>query len=151
MSWQWLTTDRTVLYGVSAYILIFLITLGYLIRHGRSSMRRRLLQAVAAIAWPLYWLVIIGVPGTIAVLLSAVGEILCSVVSLFSMADRSLGRPGETLRWVYFLLMVGFPLFYIYGHWKIDSSWWSDVVVIAKAVLWAPFWPVYLVGSLYYG
>jgi hypothetical protein len=145
------TVDSAMLYGALVYFLIFSITLGYLIRHGRNSWPRRILQLLAALAWPLYWPVIVGVPGTIAILLSAVGDVLRSGSSLFATTDEALGRPGETLRWLYFLPLVGFPMFYIYGHWKVDDSWANAPIVIMKAFLWAPFWPVYLIASLYYG
>ena len=109
------------LYGALVYFLIFSITLGYLIRHGRNSTPRRILQLLAALAWPLYWLVIVGVPGTVAILLSAMGDVLRSGASLLATTDEALGRPGETLRWLYFLPLAAFPMFYIYGHWKVDE------------------------------
>jgi hypothetical protein len=152
MNWQYgSAVDSGVFYGAVVYFVIFSITLGYLIRFGRKSMPRRGLQLLAALAWPLYWPVVIGIPGTIAMLLSAIGDVLRSVCSLVATTDEVLGRPGETLRWLYFLPLAGFPPFYIYGHWKIDDSWANAFIVIIKALLWAPFWPVYLIASLYYG
>ena len=107
------------LYGALVYFLIFSITLGYLIRYGRNSWPRRGLQLLAALAWPLYWPVIVGVPGTIAICFPPLAT-YCARGLLFATMDEALGRPGETLRWLYFLPLVGFPMFYIYGHWKVD-------------------------------
>jgi hypothetical protein len=137
-------------WGAIGYLLISAMTFGHLLRVGRRSLSSRVLQLGASLGWPLYWLVVVGIPGTIRIVGSGLVSIFAAVVSIFTALDELFGRRGETLRWLYFLPLVGFPMFYIYGHWQPDDSWTNDFVVILKAFLWAPFWPVYFVASLYY-
>ena len=107
----------TALYGI-----LTAATFGYFLSHGRPEISRRALQAVAAIAWPVYW-------------------------PAFHGIEASIAMVKPTVENVYVFVTLMFPAFYLFHYWDGCEGFRACITVFLKAVLWAPFWPAYMVAS----
>ena len=103
-------------------------TYGFLLRNGRSGWKRRLLQAIAALFWPGYWLIVCNVT-----------DLYTYFVDHFLLSERSFT--------VYLIFAVFFPAYYLHKFWDSCESN-SCAFVVGKALAWAPFWPAYVIASL---
>ncbi len=115
---------RDILLLSSAYAFFILVTMGHLFRHGRKPADRIGMQLIAAIFWPVYWIVFHGFGGTSEQLLQSL---------------KPSSKIIETI-WVYGIAL--FPVYYIGTRFN-ECSAFLCLDIIGKAILWAPVWPVY--------
>ncbi len=113
-----------IVFGCLVYAAIALMTFGHFLRHGRKTLVRRCVYGVAAVAWPIFWLV---VPPP---------KILFGIM----WSDEVIG--------LYAVTATLFPAFYLYQAADQCTSIGPCAFAIFKAVLWAPFWPAYLIAAL---
>jgi hypothetical protein len=117
--------SKAFIFGGAVYGACALMTFGFFLRHGRPALKRRCLQAGAAALWPIYWL---GFPTP--------KELLAVLAS-------------DEVSTLYLFISLFFPAFYLYRTADACTAFWSCAVVIFKALIWAPFWPAYLVAFLF--
>jgi hypothetical protein len=135
------------MFALAGYLFGTMVTLGHLFRTGRLGARRRLLQVGASILWPLYWICVYGVIGTTKIMADAVSTLVLIILSLVESVINGLVRVAnvaiEPLAALWAIGLIAFPAFYLGTQWGICSMplCWDT---IAKAIIWAPFWPVYL-------
>lgn len=110
------------------YFAAALMTFGYFLRHGRSDLSRRIIQVVAASGWPAYWL-----------LFHRPAILLRSFVDTFLFSEQ--------FKKFYGTFAILFVPYYVYGTWDACSGVGCSLVFM-KALLWAPFWPAYLLASV---
>jgi hypothetical protein len=131
---------------VVIYVLGFLVTLGFLLRSGSRRAARQLLRVFVAAFWPVYWIVVHGVANTVGMAMNAVATILDAfgkvLVTIGDIIDRLVARLFDWIWLAYVIVMLLFPAYYIAKNWGLCSGT-ECVGVIARALIWAPFWPVY--------
>lgn len=154
--WQpFYALNATVQYVVAVYLVMALITAGHLWRYGRSQLSRRALQLVAAILWPLYWIFAFGIVGTIdvfvksliafvAVVYAGIEAVVVGFFRLIAAVMISIERPVIAL---WSVATVFFPAYYLATEWNTCATPWCGYVII-KALIWAPFWPVFFATQL---
>ncbi len=116
-----------------AYGFVGVATFGHLWRHGRSDLRHRAVYCLAALAWPVYWLVIYGVEASVRTAIAPLKASLETVEPVTVAAGA-----------VWCLGALFFPAFYIARHWETCETWDCSLGIVAKALIWTPFWPAYL-------
>lgn len=123
---------------IGAYITVMLTTAGYLRRATPPISNRRVV--LGAVLWPAYWLVCVGPVSSLKVIITSISDLLMALLLVLHRAleDKSTFS-------AYLAVMLMFPALYLYLYWDSAQSWG---VVVIKALVWAPFWPAYLVASL---
>jgi hypothetical protein len=184
---SWTSVEYSV---IAVYLFVALVTFGFLFRNGKAGLKSRAVQTVAAVLWPVYWVTIHGLVGTISLAINQTGlvirlviELVTTIISLaisqtgvvvrvlIELVTTTIGftiaqsttviRVAEellraildffnafvpALRWAWIFGMVTFPAFYVATQWGACNG--SECLgIVALALLWAPFWPVY--GALY--
>jgi hypothetical protein len=124
--------STTLIAACAAYAVMGLLSAGYALR---ASGRHRWIEAFAAAAlWPIYWLGYVGPT-----------EMLRRLVAAFFTEDGAV--LVFALIAVYTFVVLMFPAYYIAKSWEACSGS-GCAAVIAKAVIWAPFWPAYLLAAI---
>jgi hypothetical protein len=94
-----------------------------------------------AAIWPLYWLVVHGVTGTVVFIARQVGIMLNAIsVGLVTAFEPLV----PALQWIWAVGLVLFPAFYLATQWGACSGW-GCLTTLVFSLIWAPFWPVYAV------
>lgn len=125
--------NSTLITLCAAYATMGLLSAGYALRSSRG--RYRLVEAcLAASLWPAYWLVYVGPT-----------EMLRRLIAGFFTEDGAVLVFG--LIAVYCFIVLMFPAYYISKSWDTCSGS-GCVWVIAKAAIWAPFWPAYVFSAI---
>jgi hypothetical protein len=138
---------QTVIFG---YLIMIVITAGHVWRHGRKRIARRIIQLIACLLWPIYWIFVFGLIGTIelivksAIALIAVfySGIEAVVAGFFRTLAAILASVEKPIVALWSVGTVFFPAYYLATQWKTCSTPWCGYV-FGKALIWAPFWPVY--------
>ena len=125
--------NTTLITVCAAYAAMGLLSAGYALRWSRRQ--HCLVEAVLAAAlWPAYWLVYIGPT-----------EMLRRLIAAFFTEDGAVLVFG--LAAVYCFILLMFPAYYISKSWDTCSGS-GCLWMIARAVIWAPFWPAYLLSAI---
>ena len=125
------------------------MTFGHLLVHGSPGLKKRAIQACAAAVWPVYWLVINGISGTLGEASKACVAIIHHVAALFRAIGvlnqaiiQALVPLLEPIGWAWAIGVVVFPVYYVATHWNVCESY-GCLAMLGRACLWAPFWLVY--------
>jgi hypothetical protein len=115
-----------------AYAVMGLISAGYALRS--QGPRSYVLGFAVVLLWPIYWLVDVGPT-----------EILRRLVAAFFTEDGAVSI--FCLIALYGLIVLMFPAYYIAKTWDACAGL-GCVGILAKAAIWAPFWPAYLLAAI---
>jgi hypothetical protein len=135
---------------IFGYLIMIVITAGHVWRHGRKERTRRIIQLIACLLWPFYWIFVFGVIGTIELIVKFVIALIAVFYSGVEAVATGFFRTLATIlasiqKPIVALWSVGtvfFPAYYLATQWKACSTPWCSYI-IGKALIWAPFWPVY--------
>lgn len=124
-------------YAAAAYLTVALATFGYYSRTYYFDRRKMRQGVIFGLAWPIYWPVIHGVAPSLVLLLDALGR-TARAARLFVNEAAGTVACVTFVVWGFGIILA--PSVMLYFTW--DGSW----PPVAKALLWAPFWPGYVLA-----
>ncbi len=144
--WPWIA---------AIYAAGVVVTAGHLYRNGESELTHRLRQVVAALLWPLYWLIVHGIAGTFGVFVRTSRHIIATAALLLDEIFRQLSLllagfanavarviSEESVFTIYSIGLIFFFAYYLGSNWN-DAAGLANLATIGRAVLWSLVWPVY--------
>src|SRR3954463_7746245 len=85
------------------WVVAALVTFGHLFRYGRSGLKRRVVHLGLAVAWPVYWVSVLGLRDSLTTLMTNVTAVLLALIahsgSVIEAALRELVLRQQTMWW----------------------------------------------------
>jgi hypothetical protein len=128
-----------------AYLAVAAVTSGFYLRHSPGRLRN---GTLFGIAWPLYWLVVHGLSGTIVLLVQAIFDV---VIGILDNVARLLSTIlfGYLHVWIalYLAGVLLTPGILIYERAAECTRVVPCARLVIEALAWALVWPSYLIGA----